>query len=121
MTVLPAIINRGGKAVFGSVKLPGGKLTGGGEVETRDPGEFGDYHAAGDNEAVLITVVIGLWTVQVKDGETRDFGPGMTLIVQDGGVPAAIAHRSKANGGTLILQKTKLTGLLEVETEEAAA
>ncbi len=121
MTVFPAIINKGGKAAFGSVKLPGGKLTGGGEVETREECGFGDYHAAAENEAVMITVVIGCWTVEVKDGETKDFGPGMTLIVQDGGVPAAIAHRSKATGGTLILQKTKLVGVLEVVTPDSAA
>ena len=113
--VLEAIYAKDGRAVFGSVKLPPEKLTGVGEVETRLVGDYGPLHVSPKGKAYIITVVQGRWTVRLSDGTVKSFGPGRTLVVQDGEAPAESGHQSQSNGDLpLVLQKTILNHTLEV-------
>jgi len=51
-------------------------------LRTSEPGYVSDWHVAG--EAVLIVVQRGVLRIELRDGSSRDFGPGDAFIAADG-------------------------------------
>lgn len=101
-----------GRTVWNSEGFPveergGMRLTpriGAGSLRLREsePGYISDWHVAG--EPVLIVVQRGILRIELRDGSTRDFGPGDAFIAADRlGEGAAVegqvhGHRARVVG-----------------------